>query len=93
MFFLTAENRCSVEERAGHDAKPETCRLFPFNNILRPPTTWSGAAREALSPPGRPGEPAKRIVEPLRADRGNGLARPRQRHHVGRDRIVCRPRD
>lgn len=32
-FFLTDEGRCGIHEAQGHDAKPETCRLFPFNNL------------------------------------------------------------
>jgi Fe-S-cluster containining protein len=34
-FFLNQQNLCDVELRHGYDAKPETCRLFPFNNFLR----------------------------------------------------------
>src|SRR4029079_10921832 len=29
-FFLTAENRCRIQERFGAEAKPFVCRLFPF---------------------------------------------------------------
>src|SRR5579884_3255135 len=28
--FLTDANRCQIHERAGADAKPFVCRLFPF---------------------------------------------------------------
>jgi Fe-S-cluster containining protein len=34
-FFLDTDGRCNVQARHGYDAKPETCRLFPFNNISR----------------------------------------------------------
>lgn len=32
-FFLSDEGLCRVQTEAGHDAKPETCRLFPFNHF------------------------------------------------------------
>jgi hypothetical protein len=32
-FFLTGDNRCGIEVQQGYAAKPETCRLFPFNQI------------------------------------------------------------
>jgi hypothetical protein len=32
-FFLTESGLCEVQRDHGHDAKPETCRLFPFNNF------------------------------------------------------------
>lgn len=32
--FLTAENRCRIQERFGADAKPFVCRMFPF--VLTP---------------------------------------------------------
>ncbi|MGQ0640965.1 MAG: YkgJ family cysteine cluster protein [Gemmatimonadaceae bacterium] len=34
-FFLSADNRCEIHAEHGYSAKPETCRLFPFNNICR----------------------------------------------------------
>lgn len=34
-FFLNENGLCEVQVRDGFDAKPETCRLFPFNNIRR----------------------------------------------------------
>ena len=34
-FFLDADSRCSLHVEHGFDAKPETCRLFPFNNLHR----------------------------------------------------------
>lgn len=34
-FFLDEQNRCGVHAEQGFDAKPETCRLFPFNNFMR----------------------------------------------------------
>lgn len=33
-FFLSQQNLCSLEIRQGYAAKPGTCRLFPFNNII-----------------------------------------------------------
>lgn len=32
-FFLTEQNLCGLQVDKGMEAKPETCRLFPFNNI------------------------------------------------------------
>jgi hypothetical protein len=32
-FFLTEQGRCRVQAVKGYAAKPETCRLFPFNDI------------------------------------------------------------
>ncbi|MBX3134062.1 MAG: YkgJ family cysteine cluster protein [Gemmatimonadaceae bacterium] len=32
-FFLDAGNLCGIQRNSGYDAKPETCRLFPFNNM------------------------------------------------------------
>lgn len=34
-FFLTADGLCEVHASDGFDAKPETCRLFPFNYLRR----------------------------------------------------------
>lgn len=34
-FFLTEGNLCGIEMTQGHTAKPETCRIFPFNNLRR----------------------------------------------------------
>jgi hypothetical protein len=34
-FFLSESGRCGVQEVHGYTAKPETCRLFPFNNLRR----------------------------------------------------------
>jgi Fe-S-cluster containining protein len=34
-FFLDQENRCAIQTAHGHGAKPETCRLFPFNYLRR----------------------------------------------------------
>lgn len=34
-FFLTHDNTCSVQVTSGYQAKPETCRLFPFNHFRR----------------------------------------------------------
>jgi Fe-S-cluster containining protein len=33
-FFLTEGNRCGIHAEHGFGAKPETCRLFPFNNLV-----------------------------------------------------------
>jgi Fe-S-cluster containining protein len=32
-FFLDQKGRCDIQTRYGYRAKPETCRLFPFNNL------------------------------------------------------------
>jgi Fe-S-cluster containining protein len=34
-FFLNGQGNCSIHVEHGYAAKPETCRLFPFNNITR----------------------------------------------------------
>lgn len=34
-FFLGADGHCRIHARYGYTAKPETCRLFPFNNFRR----------------------------------------------------------
>lgn len=34
-FFLTTDGLCEIQSEHGFDAKPETCRLFPFNNLRR----------------------------------------------------------
>jgi Fe-S-cluster containining protein len=34
-FFLDGQNMCSIQVKHGYAAKPETCRLFPFNGISR----------------------------------------------------------
>lgn len=34
-FFLDEDGRCSIHVKHGYDAKPETCRLFPFNAFWR----------------------------------------------------------
>jgi Fe-S-cluster containining protein len=34
-FFLGNDGRCGVQVDKGYDAKPETCRLFPFNVFRR----------------------------------------------------------
>lgn len=34
-FFLADDGRCSVQLEDGYAAKPETCRLFPFNHFGR----------------------------------------------------------
>jgi hypothetical protein len=32
-FFLAPDNRCGIQLAHGYAAKPETCRLFPFNSL------------------------------------------------------------
>jgi Fe-S-cluster containining protein len=34
-FFLSDGGLCDIHARYGYDAKPETCRLFPFNDLRR----------------------------------------------------------
>lgn len=34
-FFLDDDGRCNIHRTHGFDAKPEVCRLFPFNNLRR----------------------------------------------------------
>lgn len=34
-FFLSETGRCEIQENHGYGAKPETCRLFPFNHWRR----------------------------------------------------------
>jgi hypothetical protein len=34
-FFLNEDNRCAIQATRGFEAKPETCRLFPFNQLRR----------------------------------------------------------
>ena len=34
-FFLDGQNYCRIQVERGYAAKPETCRLFPFNNLRR----------------------------------------------------------
>jgi Fe-S-cluster containining protein len=34
-FFLDRQGLCTIQTQHGFDAKPETCRLFPFNNLRR----------------------------------------------------------
>jgi hypothetical protein len=34
-FFLDQRNHCGIQVAHGHSAKPETCRLFPFNYLRR----------------------------------------------------------
>ena len=33
-FFLNEQHMCGVQVEFGYSSKPETCRLFPFNNFL-----------------------------------------------------------
>jgi Fe-S-cluster containining protein len=34
-FFLTGTGMCGIQAAHGYEAKPETCRLFPFNRFRR----------------------------------------------------------
>lgn len=34
-FFLSSAGLCEIHTKQGHNAKPETCRIFPFNSIRR----------------------------------------------------------
>lgn len=34
-FFLDKAGLCRIQTKGGYSAKPETCRLFPFNEFLR----------------------------------------------------------
>lgn len=34
-FYLDSHNQCSLHAKYGFSAKPETCRLFPFNDLRR----------------------------------------------------------
>jgi hypothetical protein len=34
-FFLTGDRRCRIQIDRGFDAKPATCRFFPFNGLFR----------------------------------------------------------
>ncbi|MGH7467412.1 MAG: YkgJ family cysteine cluster protein [Longimicrobiales bacterium] len=33
-FFLSTEGSCEIHSTLGYEAKPETCRLFPFNGLF-----------------------------------------------------------
>jgi Fe-S-cluster containining protein len=32
-FFLAKDGRCQIQREDGYESKPETCRLFPFNDL------------------------------------------------------------
>jgi Fe-S-cluster containining protein len=49
-FFLSSTGRCQVHERDGYAAKPETCRLFPFNNVRRLSAHLVVAPHDSLCP-------------------------------------------
>jgi Fe-S-cluster containining protein len=34
-YFLRPDRQCSLHTDYGYDAKPATCKLFPFNNLIR----------------------------------------------------------
>ncbi|MDB4912369.1 MAG: hypothetical protein JWM95_13 [Gemmatimonadetes bacterium] len=49
-FFLSHDGRCGIQVSSGYDAKPETCRLFPFNNMMRVGRYLIVAPHEELCP-------------------------------------------
>ncbi len=51
-FFLDTQGRCEIQAESGHDAKPETCRLFPFNKLYRLGDYLIVAPHESLCPLG-----------------------------------------
>lgn len=49
-FFLTESGKCSIHQTHGANAKPETCRLFPFNKFVQVGTTLVVAPNLELCP-------------------------------------------
>lgn len=49
-FFLTSEGLCDIHATHGEDEKPETCRLFPFNNLRLCGETLIVAPHPSLCP-------------------------------------------
>lgn len=49
-FFLTADGGCSIHRDWGYESKPHTCRLFPFNNIVRVGKYLVVAPHDSLCP-------------------------------------------
>jgi Fe-S-cluster containining protein len=49
-FFLNEQNLCSIQLSHGYAAKPETCRLFPFNEIRQSGDFLIVAPHRALCP-------------------------------------------
>jgi len=40
--YLTPETRCSIHEASGYQAKPQTCRDFPFHAVATPAGVYVG---------------------------------------------------
>ncbi len=49
-FFLTQDGLCGTQCKSGYSAKPETCRLFPFNSMLLVGRTLVVAPHDSLCP-------------------------------------------
>jgi Fe-S-cluster containining protein len=57
-FFLNEDNRCRLQIDHGYAAKPETCKLFPFNHLVRVEDYLVVAPHSTLCPLGVVGEGA-----------------------------------
>ena len=51
-FFLDEGNRCRIQIEHGYGAKPETCKLFPFNHLVRVQDHLVVAPHSSLCPLG-----------------------------------------
>ena len=49
-FFLQPDNNCRIQLESGYAAKPETCRLFPFNHLRRVASTLIVRPHPSLCP-------------------------------------------
>lgn len=49
-FFLQEDRLCAIHADEGLTAKPETCRLFPFNNLVRTENTLIVSPHTGLCP-------------------------------------------
>jgi len=49
-FFLSDSGLCDIHTKSGYSAKPETCRLFPFNNFKRIGNWLIAAPHDSLCP-------------------------------------------
>ncbi|MCC7002388.1 MAG: YkgJ family cysteine cluster protein [Gemmatimonadaceae bacterium] len=49
-FFLQEDLRCRIHAEHGYGAKPETCRLFPFNHVRRVGSTLIVRPHPSLCP-------------------------------------------
>lgn len=49
-FFLDGQGRCQIHVESGYERKPETCRLFPFNQLYRLGTYLVVLPHESLCP-------------------------------------------